>query len=77
VNGNMAAPAKATPEAFRARGLADVPSIGILAAGAPAAFGALVTALERWGTMPLKEVIAPRSRLRATAFRSRRAAQAA
>ncbi|HTN26658.1 MAG TPA: gamma-glutamyltransferase [Burkholderiales bacterium] len=59
VNGNMAAPAKATPEAFRARGLTDVPSIGILAAGVPAAFGALVTALGRWGTMPLKEVIAP------------------
>jgi gamma-glutamyltranspeptidase/glutathione hydrolase len=59
VNGNMAAPAKATPEAFRSRGLADVPSIGILAAGVPAAFGALVTALGRWGTMPLKEVIAP------------------
>ena len=55
----MAAPGSATPEAFRARGLADVPSVGILAAGVPAAFGALVTALERWGTMPLKEVIAP------------------
>ena len=59
VNGNMAAPGKATPEAFLARGLADVPSIGILAAGVPAAFGALVTALQRWGTMPLREVIAP------------------
>jgi hypothetical protein len=35
-------------EAFRARGLADVPSVGILAAGVPAAFGAFVTALERW-----------------------------
>jgi gamma-glutamyltranspeptidase/glutathione hydrolase len=59
VNGNMAAPGNATPEAFRARGLSDVPSLGILAAGVPAAFGAFVTALERWGTMPLKEVIAP------------------
>ena len=59
VNGNMAAPGNATPEAFRARGLADVPSVGILAAGVPAAFGAFATALERWGTMPLKEVIAP------------------
>jgi gamma-glutamyltranspeptidase/glutathione hydrolase len=52
VNGNMAAPGSATPEAFRARGLADVPSVGILAAGVPAAFGAFVTALERWGTLP-------------------------
>jgi gamma-glutamyltranspeptidase/glutathione hydrolase len=59
VNGNMAAPARATPEAFRARGLTDVPDSGILAAGVPAAFGALVTALQRWGTMPLREVIAP------------------
>jgi gamma-glutamyltranspeptidase/glutathione hydrolase len=59
VNGNMAAPAKATPEAFRARGLADIPDSGILAAGVPAAFGALMTALSRWGTLPLAEVIAP------------------
>jgi gamma-glutamyltranspeptidase / glutathione hydrolase len=59
VNGNMAAPAWATPEAYLARGLADIPDSGILAAGVPAAFGALVTALARWGTMPLREVIAP------------------
>ncbi len=59
VNGNMAAPARATPEAFRARGLADVPDSGILAAGVPAAFGALLTALRRWGTLPFAEVIAP------------------
>lgn len=59
VNGNMAAPAKATPEAFRARGLADIPDSGILAAGVPAAFGAMVTALRNWGTLPLAEVIAP------------------
>jgi gamma-glutamyltranspeptidase/glutathione hydrolase len=59
VNGNMAAPARATPEAFRARGLADIPDSGILAAGVPAAFGALLTALQRWGTMPLSQVIAP------------------
>ena len=59
VNGNMAAPARATPEAFRERGLADIPDSGILAAGVPAAFGALVTALQRWGTMPLRDVIAP------------------
>jgi gamma-glutamyltranspeptidase/glutathione hydrolase len=59
VNGNMAAPARATPEAYRARGLRDVPDSGILAAGVPAAFGALVTALRRWGRLPLAEVIAP------------------
>ena len=59
LNGNTAAPRKATPEAFRARGLADVPEDGILAAGVPAAFSALFTALGRWGTMSLREVIAP------------------
>jgi gamma-glutamyltranspeptidase/glutathione hydrolase len=59
VNGNMAAPARATPEAFRARGLDDIPDAGILAAGVPAAFGALVTALREWGTMPFRDVVAP------------------
>jgi len=59
LNGNMAAPAKATPEAFRARGLGDVPEEGILAAGAPAALSALLAALGRWGTMPFREVVAP------------------
>jgi len=59
LNGNMAAPAGATPDAFRARGYTDIPDSGILAAGVPAAFGALVTALGQWGSMPLREVIAP------------------
>lgn len=68
VNGNMAAPAKATPEAFRARGLTDIPDSGILAAGVPAAFGALVTALRQWGTMPFAEVIAPAIELARNGF---------
>ena len=68
VNGNMAAPARATPEAFRARGLADIPDSGIFAAGVPAAFGALVTALERWGTMPLAEAIGPALELARNGF---------
>jgi gamma-glutamyltranspeptidase/glutathione hydrolase len=59
VNGNTAAPMKATPDAYRARGLTDVPDEGILAAGAPAAFSALLTVLARWGTMRLAEVVAP------------------
>lgn len=68
VNGNTAAPMKATPEAFRARGLADVPEAGILAAGVPAAFSALLTALRRWGTMSLREVIAPALELARNGF---------
>ena len=59
VNGNTAAPMAATPEAYRARGLADVPDEGILAAGVPAAFSALLTVLARWGTMRFAEVVAP------------------
>jgi gamma-glutamyltranspeptidase/glutathione hydrolase len=68
VNGNMAAPQRATPEAFRARGLKDVPDAGILAAGVPAAFGALVTALQRWGKLPLRDVIAPALQLAKNGF---------
>ncbi len=59
LNGNMAAPGRATPEEFRRRGLDHVPDEDILAAGAPAAFGALATALLRYGTMPFREVGAP------------------
>ncbi len=58
VNGNTAAPLKATPEAYRARGLAEVPDQGILAAGVPAAFSALITVLSRWGTMSFSDVSA-------------------
>ncbi|HKX37085.1 MAG TPA: gamma-glutamyltransferase, partial [Burkholderiales bacterium] len=56
LNGNMAAPAAATPEAFFARGCKDVPDEDVLAAGVPATFSALVTALGRWGKMSLREV---------------------
>jgi gamma-glutamyltranspeptidase/glutathione hydrolase len=68
VNGNTAAPRAATPEAFRARGLADVPEEGVLAAGAPAAFSALMTVLERWGTMSLREVSVPARDLASKGF---------
>jgi len=68
LNGNMAAPMKATPEAYRARGLKDVPDSGILAAGVPAAFGALLTALTRWGTMPFRDVVAPALELAKNGF---------
>src|SRR5882672_7546619 len=68
LNGNMAAPARATPEEFRRRGLDHVPDEDILAAGVPAAFGALLTALERYGTMPLREAIAPAIELARNGF---------
>jgi gamma-glutamyltranspeptidase/glutathione hydrolase len=68
VNGNTAAPAAATPEAFRSRNLSDIPDEGILAAGAPAAFSALLTALSRWGTMSFRDVSARARSLAAKGF---------
>jgi gamma-glutamyltranspeptidase / glutathione hydrolase len=68
VNGNMAAPAAATPEAFRKRNLAEIPEEGILAAGAPAALSALLTVLGRWGTMSFRDVSAPVRQLAAEGF---------
>ena len=58
VNGNTAAPARATPQAFRERGLSEIPDEGILAAGVPAALGALVTALERYGRLGFADAVA-------------------
>lgn len=59
VNGNMAAPELATPQAFFDRGMDGVATEGILAAGAPAAFGALITALMHFGTLSFAEAVAP------------------
>ncbi len=56
INGNTMAPAAASVEAYRQRGLDEVPDVGILAAGVPAAFGALTVALEEFGTLSFEEV---------------------
>lgn len=58
INGNMMAPAKATPEVFRARGLEEIPADGILAAGVPGAFGALIVAAQRYGRMSFADLSA-------------------
>lgn len=68
VNGNTAAPGAATPAAYRARGLEDVPESGVLAAGVPAALSALLTVLARWGRLPFAEVAAPAIELAARGF---------
>jgi gamma-glutamyltranspeptidase/glutathione hydrolase len=68
LNGNMAAPLAATPEAFHSRGYNDVPDEDILAAGAPATFSALITALRKWGTLSFREVSAPARELAAKGF---------
>jgi gamma-glutamyltranspeptidase / glutathione hydrolase len=59
INGNTAAPQRATIEWFRDQGLSLIPGEGLLAAGVPAAPGALITALERFGTMTLADVLQP------------------
>lgn len=59
INGNTAAPQGATAKAFRRRGCIQVPDEGILAAGVPAALGALVIALRHFGQMTFGEVAAP------------------
>jgi len=59
INGNMAAPGRATPDAFRALGHSAIPSEGVLAAGVPGALGAIVQALLRFGRLRFADVAAP------------------
>jgi gamma-glutamyltranspeptidase/glutathione hydrolase len=59
INGNTAAPQRATIEWFTDHGMSLIPGEGVLAAGVPAAPGALITALERFGTMTLADVLQP------------------
>ena len=59
INGNMMAPARATIAHYRALGLELIPGAGLLAAGVPAAFDALVTALRDFGTRSLADVLEP------------------
>ncbi|HYN12920.1 MAG TPA: gamma-glutamyltransferase family protein [Burkholderiales bacterium] len=68
INGNMAAPRAATPQAFSSRGCKDIPEEDILAAGVPAAFSALMTVLTRWGTMSFRDVSAHARELAAKGF---------
>lgn len=59
VAGQGPAPQAATPELFADLGLGLVPGTGHLAATVPGAFDAWLTLLERFGTLPLAEVLAP------------------
>ena len=59
INGNMKAPARATIEEFRARGISKIPAYGLIAAGVPAALDAMVTALVHFGTRSFAEVAEP------------------
>jgi len=59
INGNTAAPRRATIEWYTDHGYSLIPGEGVLAAGVPAALDALLTALERFGTMTLADVLQP------------------
>ena len=68
INGNMRAPAAATIDWFRSRGISLIPGDGFLPAGVCAAPDALVTALDRYGRLTLKQVLAPAIELAADGF---------
>ncbi len=59
VCGQGTAPASATLDRLTGLGLELMPGTGLLAATVPGAFGAWLLMLERWGTWPLEEVLAP------------------
>ena len=59
INGQGCAPAAATPGAFRALGLEQVPGIGLLPATVPGAFAAWMTLLLEHGSWSLADVLAP------------------
>lgn len=56
INGNTAAPQKATADYFLQRGWSDMPDSGILAAGVPATLASLVLALETFGRLSFADV---------------------
>jgi len=57
LDGQGPAPAAATLDAYTSLGLDLVPGTGLLAAVVPAAFGTWMLLLERYGTLPLREVL--------------------
>ena len=59
VNGNTAAPEKATPETFLQLGLSDIPDEGVLSNGVPAAPGALLSTLAKFGRLTFADVTGP------------------
>jgi gamma-glutamyltranspeptidase/glutathione hydrolase len=59
LNGSGRAPARATLQAYRRRGLNQVPESGILSVTVPGAIDAWQTALERFGTRTFAELLGP------------------
>ncbi len=59
INGQGSAPARATIDWFREAGVDPIPGDGLLPITVPASFGSWVTALLRFGTRSLREVLEP------------------
>src|SRR3954466_5419833 len=59
VDGQGPAPAAASIERYRERGLEPVPGTGLLAACVPGAFDAWLLLLREFGSLPLAEVLEP------------------
>lgn len=59
INGNMVAPAAATPQAFKDLGFEKIPPSGVFAAGVPGCMGALLEALKRYGRLAFSDVVGP------------------
>jgi gamma-glutamyltranspeptidase / glutathione hydrolase len=57
--GQGVAPAKATIAHYRAEGLSEIPGSGLLATVVPGAFDAWMLLLQDYGTMTLRDVLAP------------------
>ncbi len=57
--GQGSAPAGATVAAYRGLGLDVVPGIGLLSAVVPGSFGAWMLLLSEYGSLPLRDVMAP------------------
>lgn len=62
LNGSGRAPALASVDQFASRGLAEVPERGPLAATVPGAVGAWQSALNRYGSRSMAELLAPAAR---------------
>ena len=59
LNGSGRAPRLATPDAFRRRGFQRIPARGPLSATVPGVVDAWQTAIDRFGSMSLRELLAP------------------
>jgi gamma-glutamyltranspeptidase / glutathione hydrolase len=59
LNGNTQAPAAATLQAYRERGMETIPPEGVEASGPPATFSSIVEMLTHYGSLPLEAILEP------------------